>query len=97
MLGFRDKRTPWLMANNIAKEIGRRGFPAKTKTVTVMSAAGNVRRRGIVVPGRGVAAINNDLNIVVASYNKPLPWAPTFEYKSAEAAAENILRNLPLP
>lgn len=93
----RHERNPWTISLGIAKEIGRRGFPAKAKTITIMSATGNVRSRGIVIPGRGIAAINSDLNIVVASYNKPLPWAATFGYKGTEAAAENILRNLPLP
>lgn len=97
MFGLRAKKNPWSMANDIAKEIGRRGFPAEAKPVTVMSAMGNVQKCAIVIPGRGVAVINNDLNIVVASSNKPLPQAPVFEYKNAEAAAENILRNLPLP
>lgn len=97
MFGLNKERNSWLVANSIAREISRRGFPAKTKTVTIMSAAGNSRRRGIVIPGRGVAAINDDINIIVASYNNPLPWAPTFKYEGAEAAAENILRNLPLP
>lgn len=96
MLGFHKKRNPWAMANDIAKEIGRRGFTAEAKPVTVMSAMGNAQKFAIVIPGRGVAVINNDLNIVVASSNKPLPQAPVFEYKNAEAAAENILRNLPL-
>lgn len=89
--------TPRPTSLNIAKEIGRRGFPAKTKTVTVMSAAGNARRHAIVIPGRGVAVVNDDLSIIVASSNKPLPWNPKFNYENAEAAAENILRNLPLP
>ena len=97
MLGFRKKKNPWSMANDIAQEIGRRGFPAEAKPVTVMSAMGNVRKYAITIPGRGVAVINNDLNVVVASSNKPLPQAPIFEYEGAEAAAENILRNLPLP
>lgn len=97
MFGLHVKRNPWSMANDIAKEIGRRGFPAEAKPVTVMSAMGNAQRFAIVVPGRGVALINNDLNIVVASSNRPLPQAPAFEYKDAQAAAENILRNLPLP
>ena len=94
---WRKKKNPWSMANDIAKEIGRRGFPAEAKPVTVMSATGNVQKFATVIPGRGVAVINNDLNIVVASSNKPLPQAPVFEYENAEAAAENILRNLPLP
>lgn len=97
MFGLRAKKNPWSMANDIAKEIGRRGFPAEAKPVTVMSAMGNVQKCAIVVPGRGVAVINNDLDVVVASSNKPLPQAPVFDYKGAEAAAENILRNLPLP
>lgn len=97
MLGLNKRKNRWLMANNIAKEISRRGFPAKAKSITIMSATGNIRSGGVVIPGRGIAAINGDLNVIVASYNNPLPWAPTFEYKNAEAAAENILRNLPLP
>ena len=97
MFGRSKKREPWSMANNIAREIGRRGFEAEAKPVTVMSAMGNTQKFAIVIPGRGVAVINNDLNIVVASSNKPVPQAPTFEYKNAEIAAENILRNLPLP
>lgn len=97
MFGRNKKKDPWSMANNVAKEVGRRGFPAEAKPVTIMSAMGNVRRYAVVIPGRGVAVINNDLNITVASSNKPLPQAPVFEYKNAEAAAENILRNLPLP
>lgn len=96
MFGRHRRRDPWSMANDIAQEVGRRGFPAKAKPVTVMSAMGNAQKFAIVIPGRGVAVINNDLNIVVASSNKPLPQAPVFEYRNAEAAAENILRNLPL-
>lgn len=92
----RRKDNPWSMSLAIAKEIGRRGFPAEAKPVTVRSAIEDVRKFAIVIPGRGVALINNELNIVVASSNKPLPQAPVFEYKNAEAAAENILRNLPL-
>lgn len=93
----RRKESPESMANEIARDVARRGFAAKAKPVTVMSAMGNVHKHAIVIPGRGVAVINNDLNIVVASSNKPLPQAPIFEYKNAEAAAENILRYLPLP
>lgn len=92
----RRKRNPWTMSLDIAKEIGRRGFPAEAKPVTVRSAIEDVQKFAIVIPGRGVALINNELNIVVASSNRPLPQAPVFEYKNAEAAAENILRNLPL-
>lgn len=91
------KKNPWAMANDVAKEICRRGFSAEAKPVTVMSAFGSAKKYAIVVPERGLAVINNDLNIIVASSNKPLPQAPVFEYENAEAAAENILRNLPLP
>lgn len=93
----RRKNNPWTMTLDIAKEISRRGFPAEAKPVTVRSAIEDVQKFAIVIPGRGVALINNELNIVVASSNKPVPQAPVFEYKNAEAAAENILRNLPLP
>lgn len=93
----RHKKNPWTMSQDIAKEIARRGIPAKTETVTVMSAAGNVRRHAIVIPGRGVAVINNDFIIAVVSSNKPFSRNPEFEYKNIEVAAENILRNLPLP
>lgn len=96
MFGLHGQENPRPIAHSIAREISRRGVPAKTKTFTVMSATGNTRKPGIVIPGRGVAAINDDLRIIVVSYNHPLPQAPTFEYKNAEAAAENILRNLPL-
>lgn len=96
MFGRNKKTDPWSMANNIAKEIGRRGFVAEAKPVTVRSAIEDIQRPAIMIPGRGVALINNNLNIVVASSNKPLPQAPVFEYKNTEAAAENILRNLPL-
>ena len=97
MFGKNKKKDPWVMANDIAKEVGRRGFPTEAKPVTVMSAMGNVQKCAIVIPGRGVAVINNDLNIVVASSNKPLQQAPVFEYENTETAAENILRNLPMP
>nr|DAW02780.1 MAG TPA: hypothetical protein [Caudoviricetes sp.] len=93
----RRKRNPRTMALDVAKEIGRRGLPAKVEAVTVMSAAGNVRRCAVVIPGRGVAVINNDLSIIVVSSNKPLPWNLEFKCENTEAAAENILRNLPLP
>jgi hypothetical protein len=97
MFGRHAKKNPWSMVNDIAEEIGRRGFPAEAKPVTVRSAIEDAQRFAVVIPGRGVALINNDLNVVVASSNKPRPQAPVFEYKNAEVAAENILRNLPLP
>lgn len=97
MFGRDKKRGPWSMANDIAREVSRRGFPTTVRTVTVMSAEGNIQRHAIAIPGRGVAVVNPDLTIVVASSNRPLPWNPKFECGNTEAAAENILRNLPLP
>lgn len=93
----RRKNNPWTMSQDIAREISRRGFPAEAKPVTVRSAIEAVQKFAIVIPGRGVALVNNESNIVVVSSNKPLSQAPVFEYKNAEAAAENILRSLPLP
>lgn len=95
MFARHKKKNPWLIANDIAKEIGRRGCPAEAKPLPVMFATGGVQRFAIVVPDRGLAVINNDLNISVASSNKPLPQAVVFEYRDTAAAAENILRNLP--
>lgn len=92
----RNRKNPWTMALDIAQEVSRRGFPAEAKPVTVRSAIEDVQKSAIVIPGRGVALINNELNIVVASSNKPFPQAPVFKYENVEAAAENILRNLPL-
>lgn len=92
----RRKNNPWTMSLDIAKEISRRGFPAEAKPVTVRSALEGVQKLAVVIPGRGVALINNESNIVVASSNRPSQQPPVFEYKNAEAAAENILRNLPL-
>lgn len=92
----RRKNDPWTKSLDVAKEISRRGFPAEAKPVTVRSAIGDAQKFAIVIPGRGVALIGDESNIVVASSNKPSPQAPIFRYKNAEAAAENILRNLPL-
>lgn len=97
MFGQHSKRNPWSMANDIAKEIGRRGFPAEAKPLAVMPAMGNAQKYAIIIPGRGLAVVNNDHNIVVASSNELARQAQTFEYDNAETAAENILRNLPLP
>ena len=96
MFSKNKKKDTWSIANDIAKEIGLRGFPAEAKLIAAMSAIGDIQKSVIVVPERGIAAINNDLSIVVVSPNRPLPQAPVFEYENAEAAAENILRNLPL-
>ena len=93
----RRERTPWMISLDIAKEIGRRGFPAEARPLAVRSATESAQKYAIVIPGRGIAAINGELDIVVVSSNKPLSRALVFEYKNAETAAENILRNLPLP
>ena len=93
----RHKNNPWAMSQEIAKEISRRGFPAEAKPVTVRSAIEEVQKFAVVIPGRGVALINNESNVVVASSNKPSQQGLVFKYENAEAAAENTLRNLPLP
>lgn len=93
----RRKNNPWTISQDIAKEISRRGFPAEAKPVTIRFAIEEVQKYAIVIPGRGIAVINNESSIVIAASNKPAPQPPMFEYKNAEDAAENILRNLPLP
>ena len=97
MFYLHAKKNPWSMANDIAREIGRRGFPAEAKPIAVRSAIEDVQKCAIVIPGRGLAVINNDLNVVVASSNNLSQKATVFEYENAEVAAENILRNLSLP
>lgn len=84
------------LANDIARDIGRRGWPAEAKAVTVHSPFGDAVRWSVIIPGRGVAVIDNELRIVVASSNRPTPQAPSFSHSSVEADAEQILRNLPL-
>ena len=88
---------PSMMSQVIAKEIGRRGFPAEARPIAVGSTTGDVQRSAIVIPGRGLVVIDSDLSIVVASSNKLDLPALKFECESVEAAAENILRYLPLP
>ena len=97
MFSPHEKKNPRSAANSIAREIGRRGFPVAAKPVAPRSATGGIQRYAIVIPERGVAFINNELNIVVASPIKSLSQLPVFEYENAGSAAENILRNLPLP
>lgn len=97
MIRRNKKKNPRSLTGDIVKEIGRRGIPAEAKPITIMSAMGSVRRTAIIVPGRGVAVMDVDFSIFVASSNKPLPQALVFEYENTESAAENILRNLPMP
>lgn len=96
---FHRKKTPSTqeLTNDIARDIGRRGWPAEAKAVAVRSPFGDALKWAVIIAGRGVAVINDELRIVVASSNRPAPQAPSFDHSSAEADAEQILRNLPLP
>lgn len=96
---FRRKKPPTAqeLANDIARDISRRGWPAEAKAVTVRSPFGDTLKWSVIIAGRGVAVINDELRIVVASSNRPTPQAPSFTHSSAQADAEQTLRNLPLP
>lgn len=95
---FRRRKPPTAqeLTNNIARDIARRGWPAEAKAVTVRSPFGDAVRWSVIIPTRGVAVIDDELRIVVASSNRPTPQAPSFDHASTEADAEQILRNLPL-
>ena len=95
---FRRKKLPTAqeLANNIARDIAQRGWLAEAKAVTVRSPFGDAVRWSVIIPARGVAVINDELRIVVASSNRPLPQAPSINHANTEADAEQILRNLPL-
>lgn len=96
---FRRKKPPTAqeLTNGIARDISRRGWAAEAKAVTVRSPFGDAPRWSVIIAGRGVAVINDELHIVVASSNRPTPQAPSFNHTSTEADAEQILRSLPLP
>lgn len=96
---FRRKKQPTAqeLTNDIARDIGRRDWPAEAKAVTVRSPFGDAIRWSVIIPNRGVAVIDDELRIVVASSNRPVPQAPAFAHTTTEADAEQILRNLPLP
>ena len=96
---FRRKKPPTAqeLANDIARDITRRGWPAEAKAVTVRSPFGDAIRWSVIIPTRGAAVITDELRVVVASSNKPIPQAPSFSHSNAEADAEQTLRNLPLP
>lgn len=96
---FRRKKPPTAqeLANDIARDISRRGWPAEAKAVIIHSPFGDAPKWSVILAGRGVAVINNDLRIVVASSNRPTPQAPSFIHTNVEADAEQTLRNLPLP
>lgn len=95
---FRRKKAPTAqeLANDIARDIGRRGWPAEAKAAAVRSPFGDALKWVVIIAGRGVAVINDELRITVASSNRPAPQAPTFDHSDTEADAEQILRNLPL-
>lgn len=96
---FRRKKPPTAqeLANDIARDIARRGWAAEAKAVAVRSPFGDTLKWSVIIAGRGVAVINDELRIVVASSNRPVPQAPSFNHTSTEADAEQALRNLPLP
>nr|DAV35118.1 MAG TPA: hypothetical protein [Caudoviricetes sp.] len=96
---FRRKKPPTAqeLAHDIARDIGRRGWAAEVKAATIRSPFANAIRWAVIIPNRGVALINDDLLIVVASSNRPAPQAPSFNHSGTQADAEQILRNLPLP
>lgn len=96
---FRWKRRPTAqaLANDIARDISRRGWAAEAKAVTVRSPFGDAIRWSVIIPHRGVAVINDELRVTVASSNRPAPQAPSYDHTSTEADAEQILRNLPRP
>lgn len=96
---FRRKKLPTAqeLANDIARDISRRGWPAEVKTATIRSPFGDTTRWTVIAPSRGIAVINDELHITVASSNRPVPQAPSFNHTTTEADTEQILRNLPLP
>lgn len=96
---FRRKKPPTAqeLANDIACDIARRGWAAEARTATIHAPFGDATRWTVIVPGRGVAVVSDDLRIVVASSNRPTPQAPSFNHTTTEADSEQTLRNLPLP
>lgn len=96
---FLRKKSPTAqeLANDIARDIGRRGWPAEAKAVAVRSPLGDTLKWAVIIAGRGVAVIGDDLRITVASSNRPAPQAPLFDHTNTECDAEQTLRNLPLP
>lgn len=95
---FRRRKAPTAqeLTNDIARDISRRGWSAEAKAVTVRSPFGGALEWAVIIPARGVAVINDELRIVVASSNRPTPQAPALDHTDTEADAEQILRNLPL-
>lgn len=96
---FHKKKQPTAqdLANDIAHSVGRRGWPAGAGTMTESTPFGDIDRWSVIIPGRGVAVINNELRIVVASSERLTAQSPSFDHTDADSDAEQILRNLPLP
>lgn len=96
---FRRKKPPTAqeLANDIARNIARRDWAAEAKAVTIRSPFGAAIQWSVIVPGRGVAVINDKLRILVASSNRLAAQAFSFDHTTTEADAEQTLRNLPLP
>ena len=96
---FRRKKPPTAqeLANDIARDIGRRGWPSEAKAVAVRSTFSEAIRWSVIIPARGIAVIDDQLRIVVASSNRPFPQTHSVDHTNTEADAEQILRNLPLP
>ena len=97
MLRRKKSLTAQELANNIARDISRRGWAAEAKAAAIHSPFSDTLKWSVIIPARGVAVINDELRIVVASSNRPAPQAPSFTHTTAEADAEQTLRNLPLP
>lgn len=96
---FHRKKPPTAqeLTNDIARDISRRGWPAEAKAATIRSPFGDTIRWTVIIAGRGVAVIDDNLRIVVASSNRPAHQAPPFNHTNTETDAEQTLRNLPLP
>lgn len=96
---FRRKKPPTAqeLANDIARDIARRGPAAEAKAATIRSPFGDAVQWTVIIPRRGLAVINDELRIVVVPSNRPLVRAASYNHTTAEADAEQVLRNLPLP
>lgn len=96
---FRQKELPTAqeLANDIARSIGRRGWPAEVKAIATRSPFGDAIRWAVIIPGRGLAVVNDELRITVASSNRPTAQAFSLNHTNTEADTEQALRNLPLP
>lgn len=96
---FRRKKRPTAqeLAGAIAHSVSQRGWPAGAGTMAESTPFGDVARWAVIIPGRGVAVINDELRIVIASSERLTPQSPSLDHTTPEGDAEQILRNLPLP